>query len=201
MNRMGGQNSLAIVNFDASRCGVGQRGIFFDENTEYEFRAVVKSKEDVTAYISLKDNCGNTVSEETIGIGKGGYTTCTKVFKPCVTGEMSLEFYFYGKATVTVGAFSLMNNDNFHGMRKDVIECMKQIGIKILRWPGGNFSGEYNWKDGLLPADMRSPFESYLGIETQPHTFGYDFHEINTDDFCALCREIGAEPFITINPA
>ncbi len=30
---------------------------------------------------------------------------------------------------------------------------------------------------------------------------GYDFHEINTDDFCALCREIGAEPFITINPA
>ncbi len=114
---------------------------------------------------------------------------------------MSLEFYFYGKATVTVGAFSLMNNDNFHGMRKDVIECMKQIGIKILRWPGGNFSGEYNWKDGLLPADMRSPFESYLGIETQPHTFGYDFHEINTDDFCALCREIGAEPFITINPA
>ena len=176
MNRMGEQNSLAIVNFDASRCGVGQKEIFFDENTEYEFRAVVKSTKDVTAYISLKDNCGNTVSEEEIGIGKGGYTTYTKVFKPCVTGEMSLEFYFYGKATVTVGAFSLMNNDNFHGMRKDVIECMKQIGIKILRWPGGNFSGEYNWKDGLLPADMRSPF-------------------------CALCREIGAEPFITINPA
>ena len=85
-------------------------------------------------------------------------------------------------------------------MRKDVVECMRQLGIKILRWPGGNFSGEYNWKDGLLPADMRSPFESYLGIETQPHTFGYDFHEINTDDFCAVCREIGAEPFITINP-
>lgn len=30
---------------------------------------------------------------------------------------------------------------------------------------------------------------------------GYDYSEINTDDFIALCREIGAEPFITINPA
>lgn len=105
MNRMGEQNSLAIVNFDASRCGVGQKGIFFDENTEYEFRAVVKSKEDVTAYISLKDNCGNTVSEETIGIGKGGYTTYTKVFKPRVTGEMSLEFYFTVKRRLQSARF------------------------------------------------------------------------------------------------
>mgnify|MGYP001622952051 FL=1 len=54
--------------------------------------------------------------------------------------------------------------------------------------------------DGLLPVDMRAPFQSYLGLETQPHTMGYDYSEINTDDFIALCREIGAEPFITINP-
>ena len=39
-----------------------------------------------------------------------------------------------------------------------------------------------------------------MGLETQPHSVGYDFNEINTDDFVALCKEIGAEPFITINP-
>ena len=77
---------------------------------------------------------------------------------------------------------------------------MKELGIKVLRWPGGNFAGEFNWMDGLLPVDMRAPFQSYLGLETQPHTMGYDYSEINTDDFIALCREIGAEPFITINP-
>lgn len=54
--------------------------------------------------------------------------------------------------------------------------------------------------DGLLPVDMRAPFQSYLGLETQPHTLGFDFSEINTDDFVALCREIGAQPFLTINP-
>lgn len=51
-----------------------------------------------------------------------------------------------------------------------------------------------------MPRDQRAPFQSYLWVETQPHTWGYDYHEINTDDFLALCHEIGAEPFITINP-
>lgn len=101
---------------------------------------------------------------------------------------------------VCVGAVSLLPKDHFHGMRRDVVEAMKDLGIKVLRWPGGNFAGEFNWMDGLLPADMRAPFQSYLGLETQPHTMGYDFSEMNTDDFIALCREIGAEPFITINP-
>ena len=86
-------------------------------------------------------------------------------------------------------------------MRLDAIDAMKEIGIKLLRWPGGNFAGEYNWFDGLLPVDERAPFGSFLHLETQAHTLGCDFHEINTDDFIALCRMIGAEPFITINLA
>ena len=70
----------------------------------------------------------------------------------------------------------------------------------MIRWPGGNFAGEYRWKDGLLPADMRGPLESAMEDETQPYTHGYDFHEISTDDFIVLCREVGAQPFLTINP-
>ena len=78
---------------------------------------------------------------------------------------------------------------------------MKELGIRLLRWPGGNFAGDYHWKDGLLPRNMRAPFGSHLGLGTQPNSMGFDFHEIGTDDFIALCREIGAEPFITINLA
>ena len=54
--------------------------------------------------------------------------------------------------------------------------------------------------DRLLPVDTRAPLQYYLGLETQPHSMGYDYDEINTDDFVALCREVGAEPFITITP-
>lgn len=37
--------------------------------------------------------------------------------------------------------------------------------------------------------------------ETQPYTNGYDYNEVGIDEFIALCREIGAEPFLTINLA
>lgn len=114
--------------------------------------------------------------------------------------DSDLRITWEGMGNVCFGAISLLPSDNFRGMRRDVIEKMRELGIKILRWPGGNFAGEFNWMDGLLPVDMRAPFQSYLGLETQPHTMGFDFSEINTDDFIALCREIGAEPFITINP-
>ena len=59
----------------------------------------------------------------------------------------------------------------------------------MLRWPGGNFAGEFNWMDGLLPADMRAPFQSYWAWRPSLHTMGYDYSEINTDDFIALCRK------------
>lgn len=83
-----------------------------------------------------------------------------------------------------------MPRNNFRGMRPDVVNLLREMGVKLLRWPGGNFAGEYNWKDGLLPVDMRAPLESYMGLETQPHSLGYDFNEINTDDFVALCKRL-----------
>ncbi len=113
--------------------------------------------------------------------------------------DADLKITFNGQACIVIGCVSLMNHDNFHGMRRDVIENMKNMGISVLRWPGGNFAGDYNWFDGLLPIDERAPFASNMTVETQPQSRGYDFHEINTDDFIALCREINAEPFLTIN--
>ena len=86
-------------------------------------------------------------------------------------------------------------------MRRDVIGKMKEIGIGLLRWPGGNFAGEYRWQDMFLPIDQRAPLQAYTEDETQPYSHGYDMHEIDTDDYIALCRETGAEPYITVNLA
>src|SRR5689334_4628031 len=44
-----------------------------------------------------------------------------------------------------------------NGFRKDVLDSAKKMGIGILRWPGGNFSSNYHWKDGIGPRDQRPP--------------------------------------------
>lgn len=183
--------------------GFGQYGIDISEKETYVFAFVAKCEEDVDVTVSLKDRYGKkTYAEKRFAVSGGDewkrYETEFSVTESDC--DASLRLVFKKRVCLCIGSMSLMNKNNFHGMRKDVIALMKEMGIKILRWPGGNFAGEYNWFDGLLPADERSPLLSSLGLETQPHSLGFDSHEINTDDFIALCREIGAEPFITINP-
>jgi alpha-N-arabinofuranosidase len=205
MKRMLECNAQQVINFNVGEeSGIGQHEIFISSSIIYEFAIVLKSKENMVLQISLSDRWGKTVYvSDSLNVKKNDqwerYTLELSPLQDDPDGDLRITFSTEG--CLDIGCVSLMNKNNFRGMRIDVIEAMKDIGIKLLRWPGGNFAGEYNWFDGLLPVDERAPLESYQHLDTQPHTLGYDFHEINTDDFIALCREIGAEPFITINPA
>lgn len=196
-------NSVSIFNpFQGETAGLGQHGIAISQGQPYLFGMVVKTQNPVEFAVSLTDRAGKEVYCRTTFTGEGADWTRFEVelTPQAADPDADLRICWEEAGHVCVGAISLLPKDHFHGMRRDVVEAMKELGIKVLRWPGGNFAGEFNWMDGLLPVDMRAPFQSYLGLETQPHTMGYDYSEINTDDFIALCREIGAEPFITINP-
>lgn len=196
-------NSVSIFNpFQGETAGMGQHGIAISQGQPYLFGMVVKTQNPVEFAVSLTDRAGKEVYCRTTFTGEGADWTRFEVelTPQAADPDADLRICWEEAGQVCVGAISLLPKDHFHGMRRDVVEAMKELGIKVLRWPGGNFAGEFSWMDGLLPVDMRAPFQSYLGLETQPHTMGYDYSEINTDDFIALCREIGAEPFITINP-
>jgi len=41
------------------------------------------------------------------------------------------------------------------GFRSDVIELVKEMGVTIIRYPGGNFLSGYDWKDGIGPLSER----------------------------------------------
>ena len=43
------------------------------------------------------------------------------------------------------------------GFRKDVMAAVKDMNVPFLRWPGGNFSSNYNWRDGIGPRNQRPP--------------------------------------------
>ena len=201
MKRAHESHDLVISGYGEQTSGIAQGGLFVKAGEGYEFTMAAKAFKPMDVLVALRGCDGTVLTQETIRVESPDMATFGTLFTPAVTEENArLEITFRGEDTLTLGAVSLMPQDNFRGMRTDVIALMKKLGIRFLRWPGGNFSGEYHWKDGLLPRDERAPFQSYLWLETQPHTNGYDYHEINTDDFLHLCEEIGAEAFITINP-
>lgn len=194
-------NTVTAVNYSAGVCGIGQKGIPLKKGVTYVCRLAAKVWQRTEIEIVLADRDGKVYCQRELVYDGDKFENKSVVLRtPVEDREARLEIRFYTPGTVAFGAVSLLPENNFHGMRPDVISLLHQMGVKLLRWPGGNFAGEYNWKDGLLPVDERAPLESFMGLETQPHSMGYDFSEINTDDFVALCREIGAEPFITINP-
>ena len=195
-------NSLSIYNpADTKDNGLGQHSLDILANEKYTFAIVAKTGAPVDVTVAFTDHAGAAVyAQHTFTVAAGDWQRYEVELTPAVSDADADLRITFGCGSLCIGALSLLPENHFRGMRRDVIDLLKQLGIRVLRWPGGNFAGEYNWLDGLMDVDMRAPFESCLVLETQPHSMGYDFHEINTDDFIALCHQVGAEPFITINP-
>lgn len=82
---------------------------------------------------------------------------------------------------------------NINGYRKDVVDALKEIGIPVLRWPGGCFADEYHWKNGIGPVDKRvKMINTNWGGVTEDNSFG-------THEFMDLCEMLGCEPYIAGN--
>ncbi len=82
---------------------------------------------------------------------------------------------------------------NVKGMRTDVVQALKKIGVPVLRWPGGCFADEYHWEDGIGPKETRKRMvNTNWGCVVEDNSFG-------THEFLELCRQIGCEPYINAN--
>jgi alpha-L-arabinofuranosidase len=82
---------------------------------------------------------------------------------------------------------------NTRGIRNDVIKALKEIGVPVLRWPGGCFADTYHWKDGIGPKkDRPKMLNVHWGKVVEDNSFG-------THEFLDLCELIGAEPYISAN--
>ena len=82
---------------------------------------------------------------------------------------------------------------NVKGMRTDVVQALKKIGVPVLRWPGGCFADEYHWEDGIGPKETRKRMvNTNWGGVVEDNSFG-------THEFLELCSQIGCEPYINAN--
>lgn len=82
---------------------------------------------------------------------------------------------------------------NTDGLRSDVVAALKKLNPPVLRWPGGCFADDYHWQDGIGPVEARPRrVNIHWGNAIETNQFG-------THEFVALCRAIGAEPYLAGN--
>jgi alpha-N-arabinofuranosidase len=108
------------------------------------------------------------------------------------THDGRFEIVGTGTGTFHVGVASLMPADNVSGFKAATIRWLKELGIEIARWPGGNFVSAYDWRDGIGERDERPPRRelAWNGLET---------NDMGVDDFMTFCRLVGATPYLAVN--
>lgn len=78
------------------------------------------------------------------------------------------------------------------GYRKDVLEASRSLNVGILRWPGGNFSSNYHWMDGIGPRDKRPPRLEMAWGTVESNRFG-------THEFLKYSEALKTEPYVCCN--
>lgn len=79
-----------------------------------------------------------------------------------------------------------------NGFRKDVLSEVRQLGVPIVRYPGGNFVSGYNWLDGVGPQRNRPRVFDKAWNSLESNQFG-------TNEFMAWCKAVGTLPLMGLN--
>ena len=199
-------SSQMIALQSGSKSALVQRlALPYYRTSKYKLRFYAKKEGTVSMKISFRG--GNSSSESTL---------LSDVFRPTSDGgswevfehEFSLAsssvlfnnrhsvynlwMEFEGDGNIYIDQVTLFPSDCVEGIfNPETIEYFKQYNVTSIRWPGGNYTSGYNWKDGIGDWDDR-PCRTNLAWG------GLDSNFLGTDEFIRFCRLTGVEPIMGV---
>jgi alpha-N-arabinofuranosidase len=106
--------------------------------------------------------------------------------------EYVIELSAEGSGHVDLDWIMLGADDAVNGkFNPSTVELMEEQDTTWLKWPGGNFTSQYNWRDGIGPLDERPVRFNHAWGGIDPNYFG-------TDEYLELCDVCDITPRITI---
>jgi alpha-L-arabinofuranosidase len=178
----------------------GFDGIRLDSGARYDISLYARTKAwsgdaAVTATLELPDGtaCGSVTFD---GIGStwkkfSGVITATRT-----TDDARLVVTTKGRGTLALDMVSLFPQDTWmgrkNGLRKDLVQALKDLNPKFLRFPGGcithgeGLANAYQWKDTLGDVAERKPNWNTWGYH---QTYGLGYYE-----YFQLCEDLGMTP-------
>ena len=78
------------------------------------------------------------------------------------------------------------------GFRRDVLDLVRELGVPIVRYPGGNFVSNYDWEDGIGPKEQRPRRLDLAWHSVEPN-------EVGVDEFISWAEKARTEPMLAVN--
>jgi len=203
-----------IVDFPAARAGghagILQRGIPLDAGTRYEASVrctVVGAVAQVR--LSLLDGAGTAIASADVDIPEAA--RITGLDRPERLGGETLTAFLVSPTTLDDGGFavtadppagadaslwihavSLRPADHAGGLHRGTLDALRALPVSIVKYPGGCFADNYDWRLGIGPRDRRHGAPDYAWGTWDENDFG-------TDEFLRWCELAGATPYLCTN--
>ena len=97
-----------------------------------------------------------------------------------------------GTVQVDMVTMTTQTGINLGGFRPDILQAVKELHPTCLRWPGGGYVAQYDWKWGIGPQENRERWAHWMWMDYDQNCFG-------TDEFICFCREVNSEPVIVVS--
>lgn len=78
------------------------------------------------------------------------------------------------------------------GFRRDVFDLVDDLKLSVIRYPGGNYSSNYDWEDSVGPVENRPSKIDLAWRQIEPNTCGFN-------EVMEWLSALGAEPIMTVN--
>src|SRR2546425_166144 len=183
--------SLTIVG------GIRQGGIPVGQGVSYYGYLWLKASSfsgEIAVALEADQTGGATYAQAQIQNIAGEWTKYEFTLTPTKTDPLSkFVVLFHGRGRIWLDQVSLLPGNAVDGVRADVFQKIKALRPAFVRWPGGNVAQDYHWVWGIGPRDQRTTWVNLAWAnEDEPSDFG-------TDEFIQFCRNLGAEPSLTVN--
>jgi alpha-L-arabinofuranosidase len=98
---------------------------------------------------------------------------------------------------------------NYNGLRKSLVDNLRKLKPGVIRYPGGCFADQYDWRDGVGPREKRptrvnfwadthyKTTKAYEEMQGGPQK--YESNHFGTDEFVSFCKMVGAQPYLAAN--
>lgn len=202
------ENNLHYLSFDiasenksVSLSNNGYDGIPLKKGKRYEFSAFIRGNSEYSGEIAvlLTDAKGNKIVEASLGSAFGAewekYSVEFEIPEDYSNSRLLLTLK--GAGEVCLDMISLFPEENWNGMRVDLLNMLEELRPGFVRFPGGclvegdSLENAYRWKDTIGPVEERKANYNLWGYH---QSYGIGFFE-----YLLLSERLEAEPIPIFN--
>jgi len=185
-------------------------GMGIKEGMGYDFSVWARGNADIRVSFVDDDSMGESqvLVEDTLRVSGADWKKYElKLTSPVTMEDAHLRLVLIGKGEADLEYVSLMPEDNWQGLRADLVQALADLHPGVLRFPGGcivegtDLETRYQWKNSVGDVEDRPLVENrwhytfdYRLYPDYFTSYGLGFYEY----FC-LSEKIGAEPLPVVS--